>query len=304
MESSEQIARRFQEALDSFIEKVKTDPNVIAVILAGSLAYDTVWHKSDMDLTVLVREQKIETKSYCVSEDNLVLNVSLEGYSDFKRNLERGRAGGGTHSMYARAKVVYTSDESLYAFLDGIREMGEHDIVYTFFGYASWLIGDMEKVEKWLVVRRDVRYAQLYLVRCASTLADMYLIERGIPNNRESILRVLDMDPDFMYPFYVRPLEGAMTEGEVYDALGRMRAYLKEHLDMLSMPALSVLGDGQLKTVTALVRRLGMHSHGIYHIFDFLCEMGVVEKVSETIRLTPKSRKAVEEVAFMLVPQS
>lgn len=304
MESSTQIAQRFQEALDSFIETIKTDPNIIAVILAGSLAYDKVWHKSDMDLTVLIREQRIETKSYCVSEDNLVLNVNLEVYSDFKRSLERGRAGEGMHSMYARAKVVYTADESLYAFLDGIREMGESDIAYTFFNYASWLIGSMEKVEKWLVVRKDVRYAQLYLTRCASTLADMYLIERGIPNNRESILRVMEMDPDFMYPFYVRPLEGAMTEQEVTDALRLMRTYLEQHLDLLSIPALSVLEDGELKTVTTLVRRLGMHSHGIYHIFDFLCEMGLVEKVSETIRLTPKSRKAVEEAAFILVPQS
>jgi len=303
MESLEQLSQRFHEALDSFIEKVRSDPNVVAVILLGSLAYDRVWHKSDMDVTVLIREQKIETKSYCVNEDNLIVNIALTVYSDFKRSLERGKAGSMTHSMYARAKVIYTTEDSLYRFLDDARQMGSDDIEYTFFSYASGLIGMMEKVEKWLVVRQNPQYAQFYLLKCADTVADMYLILQGIPNNRESVLKVQELAPDFIAPYYDRPLSGPMSEAEIREALGKMRAFLEEHIDLIAGPALRELEDGELKTVTSLVRRLGGHSHDIYHVFDFLSEMGLVEKVSETIRITPKSRKAVEEVAFIKIPE-
>jgi len=47
------------------------------------------------------------------------------------------------------------------------------------------------------------------------------------------------------------------------------------------------------------VKHFRIDSHGLYHTFDFLEEMGVVARVTETVRITPKSRKAAEEVAFV-----
>ena len=304
MEPQEQISARFHRALDSFIEKAKPDPNVIAVILEGSLAYDKVWHKSDIDVTVLIREQKIDTKSYCIGEDNLIVNVALMAYSDFKRMLERGKAGSFTHSLFARAKVVYTAEESLYEFLEDAQRMGEDDIALTMFTFAGYLIGSMAKVEKWLAVRENPQYAQFYLLKCAEMMADMYLILRGIPNNRESVLTVREMEPEFIAPFYDRPMSGAMSEEEIRGALAKMRGFLEEHAGLIAAPALRELSDGELRTVTTLVRKIGLDSHSIYHVFDFLGELGLVDKVSETIRITPKSRKAVEEVAFIRVPEA
>ena len=43
-----EIKERYLAAVDSFVDKVRDDPNVIAVIVCGSLAYDVVWEKSDM----------------------------------------------------------------------------------------------------------------------------------------------------------------------------------------------------------------------------------------------------------------
>jgi len=59
------------------------------------------------------------------------------------------------------------------------------------------------------------------------------------------------------------------------------------------------MSDGEVRTVTILVKHFRLDSHSIYHIFDFLEEMGVVARVTETVRITPKSRRAVEEVAFV-----
>ena len=41
----------FREALEAFVEKAKRDEQIIAVILLGSLSYDQVWEKSDIDFS-------------------------------------------------------------------------------------------------------------------------------------------------------------------------------------------------------------------------------------------------------------
>jgi len=48
-----------QRALNNFVNSVKSDPNVIALLLNGSLAYGTVWAKSDIDLLMLIRDEKL-----------------------------------------------------------------------------------------------------------------------------------------------------------------------------------------------------------------------------------------------------
>jgi len=293
------VAARYDEALSSFIGKLEDDPNIVAVLLQGSLAYDKVWQKSDMDVTVVVRDQAIATKTYCVYEDDIPINVWIATRTEFRRMLEKSRGGGITHSMFARGRLVYSTDDSLYALLEDAQRIGEGDVELMFFEYACWLIGDMEKIEKWLVVRDDVRYAQAYVLRAADVLADMYLILKGIAPNRESVLKVMDMDPDFIAPYYARPLSGAMSREDVISALHGMRAFLTEHSELLINCALRHMEDGEEKTVTMLTKFFEIDSHGIYHVFDFLCELGEMDKVSQTIRITPKGRKQVEEVAFV-----
>ena len=45
------------EALASFVEKIEKDRYVIAAMVCGSLAYDEVWEKSDLDLLIITRDE-------------------------------------------------------------------------------------------------------------------------------------------------------------------------------------------------------------------------------------------------------
>jgi predicted nucleotidyltransferase len=55
------IQQKFTAALDALVEQVKEDRSVLAAILCGSLAHDTVWAKSDIDLVlVTLDDRKIE----------------------------------------------------------------------------------------------------------------------------------------------------------------------------------------------------------------------------------------------------
>jgi predicted transcriptional regulator len=296
---NQNINALYHAAVESFVDKVRDDPNIIAVFLAGSLAYDTVWEKSDVDISVIIRDQPIATKSYSIDENNIILNVTLYTRSDFVKQLGKLKGGSFLHSYLSKGKFVYTNDESLRSLVDDIRVIGDDDLELSFFAYACYLIGDMEKVEKWLTVKNDPMYAVHHLLKAADNLANMYLILQHQPISREATMLVSRQDPVFMEPFYQRPLSGQMTSGEVKNSLLKMETFLDDHLSLLAHPAVSFLEDGEIKTVTELCNHFNIDSHSITHIFEYLVQKGILDKVSQTIRITPKGRKCVEEVAFM-----
>ena len=52
------IQQKFTAALDALVGQVKGDRSVLAAILCGSLSYDTVWAKSDIDLVLVTTDDK------------------------------------------------------------------------------------------------------------------------------------------------------------------------------------------------------------------------------------------------------
>jgi len=295
------IQARFEAALSAFVDKIKTDPKILAVILYGSLANDTVWEKSDMDVQVLVRDVKLPVKSFCIEEDGLIINVSLSSEFDFKRRLERSLSGGFMSSFYFHAKIVFSRDESLYGFMKDFQKMGMDDRALAFFQSATFLLGDMEKIEKWLTVKDDPLYTQLWTLKAIEQYANMRLIFDKKPLSREAILKVMEYDPECIKHLYERPMQGLMSREELWDVLKFYRKFLEDNIELLKQPVAGYMSDGEVRTVTTLVKHFGMDSHSIYHVFDFLEEMGVVARVTETVRITPKSRLAAEEVAFVYI---
>src|ERR1051325_2697535 len=52
------IQQAFTRALDALVEQIKGDRSILAAILCGSLSYDTVWARSDIDLVLVAIDDK------------------------------------------------------------------------------------------------------------------------------------------------------------------------------------------------------------------------------------------------------
>jgi ribosomal protein S19E (S16A) len=98
-------------------------------------------------------------------------------------------------------------------------------------------------------------------------------------------------------------MSGDMTEDELYALLDDAYAYIESHLEAILNVATEFFGDGEIKTGTQIAKHFHSDMHGLHPIMDFLCDRGYLEKLSQTIRITPKGRQAVEEIAF-LMPQA
>jgi predicted nucleotidyltransferase len=53
----EAVQKRYEAAVDVFVERVRQDTHILAAILFGSLSYDEVWEQSDIDMWLIARDE-------------------------------------------------------------------------------------------------------------------------------------------------------------------------------------------------------------------------------------------------------
>lgn len=297
-----ELIKRFQAAVDSYVDKLKSDPNVIAVVLCGSLAYDQVWEKSDIDMTLVVRDQVLKNESYCIVEDDITINSNIVTRSGFKRFLESQNGGSFIHSFYAKGRIIYTIDDSLYEYFDEYKQIGSNDIAMSVFISACDLVHCYDKCLKWLTIKQDPLYAQYYLLKAAEVIARMEVCLNGEIPSREAILRAYALNPNLIIPYYHEAMSHHYSSVEIMNAIHGMDIYLEKHLDIIKQPVLEYMADQEIKTVTMITKYFRTDSHFIVGIFDYLADKGVIMKISQTIRITPKSKMALEEIAYQWVP--
>lgn len=294
------IKERYNRAIESFTEKLRVDPNIIAVIVYGSVVHGNPWEKSDIDCTVVVRDQKLTHTHYGMYEDDILINVDLCQRSDLKRGMEKQFGGSWGHSIDATSKIVYTSDESLYEYFQECGKVGESDKDKSVFENVNYVLGCMEKVEKWLVVKDDPLYARYFLLKAAEYIAKIEVACHLIPPTRECFYQAMELNPDLINRFYTVPMTKNLSADEIRAILKELNDYILSHIDSLLRVADELFGDGEIKTGTQISKHFGPPIHFIHSTLDFLCDYGYLSKISQTIRLTPKSKLCAEEIAFVL----
>lgn len=296
-----ELTNRYQAAAESFVDKIKKDPNVIAVILMGSLAYDQVWEKSDIDMSVVVRDQVLKNDAYCIVEDDITINVAIIARSNFKRLLESQSGGSFGHSYYSKGKIIHSTDDSLYEYFEDYKKIGNDDIALTVFYCACELNYYHEKSLKWLKVKEDTLYAQYYLLKAAEVIARMEVCMNGEIPTREAIRKAYEINPDLISRYYNDAMSHHYSTVEMIYAINEIDHYMEQHLDIIKKPLIEYMSDQEMKTVTMITKYFNTEGHFIAGLLDYLAEKGVIAKVSQTIRITPKSKLAVEEIAYQYI---
>ena len=297
-ESEEEVTRRYLAAVEEFIETAKNDVNVIAVVIAGSLANDVVWEKSDIDACVVVRDQKISVPEFCLDADGIVLNMNVQERSAFVRMLE---AGGFVNSFMSKAQVMYTADDSITKMVEQNKTVGAKDAQRSAMLAACDAVCFIEKAEKWLYIKKDYTYCRYYIIKLAESLANLEIWMAKEAPGREALQRAQAINPQLVERFYYYPMGRELTADELEGLLGEADDYLMGRINHISEPILEFLEDGEIKTLTMFYRHFRAGGHFLVHLLVYLAKKGIIDQVSETIRITPKSRPSFEEIAFMSI---
>src|SRR5215217_7798546 len=104
----------FTAALDALIAQVRHDRSILAALLCGSLAHDTVWAKSDIDLVlVTIDDSKVPSGSIALYANGVNVHAILIPRGEFRRTVEGSVQNSFMHALLVKGRLLYTHDDTI-----------------------------------------------------------------------------------------------------------------------------------------------------------------------------------------------
>jgi hypothetical protein len=293
---------KFQQALDALVLKLKADQAILAVLLCGSLAHDTVWARSDIDLVVVTIDDKlVEGGSMTLDANGKNVHAWLLPRARFKKLADGAMTNSFMHSLLSKGRVLYAVDDSIAPLIERMRTIGGRDTQLLMLGAATEALSCLYKATKWLITRDDADYSALWVLGAASGLARIEVMRNGELADREVLPRALKLNPDLFRVVYTGMLNGKKMRAGVQAALDAADEYLKQCTAEFSGPIIAWLeAAGEARSCTEIdahfARTMGIES--VSATCEYLADQGTLGRASVTTRLTKKSTADVQELAF------
>ena len=305
-ESQEAAEKRYWDALNTLIEKVKNDRNVIAAILQGSMSYDQVWEKSDIDLTLIGRDD-IDSGHYTLTEEGVSIHTSLIPRSEFKRALEGAQQGSVWHSYFSLSTLLFSEDDSIKAWYENANRhgYGARDKKLQLLSVMTRALSPLAYAEKQFYVNNDLLYSFITLLYVVEVLARVEVILNDEVPSREVIQPALKYNPDFFNLVYTDLINQTKEHGVIESALEQVNAYLEDKL-FIFQPILDYLAEAESpRSITELNTHFQTKLEGtrLNTACQWLARKGVIEPVSTPVKLTLRSQIEVEEAAYYYYPE-
>ena len=296
------VQEQFARALDALVERLKQDRSVLAAILCGSLAYDTVWERSDIDLAlVTVDDRKLVETSVSLYADGLNVHAFLMPRAEFRKTVEGAIRNSFFHSFLAKGRLLYTHDESIADLCARLTDIGARDTQFQLLASATSALAPIDKARKWFVTRGDLEYTAVWILGAATSLARIELISRRRLADREVLPQALALNPSFFARVYTDLLNRPKRREDIEAALAAIDEYLEDRTDAVFGPVLDYLREaGDARSASEIENHFTrtFNISGMTLACEYLARRGLLGKASTPGRLTRNSNVDLQELAF------
>lgn len=293
------VQQKYQAALAALVVKLQQDRLILAAILCGSLSYDAVWEKSDIDLLLVTTEDLKAPRDYTLVEDGISIHAMLYPRGFFLKQLQSNLQSSFFHSLFSKSTLLFSHDEAVAELYNNVQHVGERDRAVQLLQAATFVLPALTKAEKWVHVKQDAHYAFLWVLKTAEALARVEVLIQGEITSREVLQQACRHNPQFFNRVYHDLIEGEKTLTHMESIVVSIRGYLYERL-WIFQPILDFLEESGLRSATEITHHFAnqMNVEGTAFACGWLADEGIIEKFSAPLRLLEKSRVSVEEAAY------
>lgn len=296
------IQQQFSAALIALIEQVKEDRAILAAILCGSLSYDAVWAKSDIDLVlVTIDDKKVEAGGLSLYADGVNVHAFLFSRAQFRQTVEGSLNNSFMHSLLAKGRLLYTHDQTIADLFERLQAIGERDTQVQLLRAGCGALPAIYKAHKFLLTRGDLDYTALWILAAATSLAQIEVVGARLLADREVILQAMKLNPAFFKTIYSDLLNTKKTKKNVQAALDAVDRYMAERAAKLFALVIEHLSEvGEARSCTEIEDHF-KRNYNIEHVTtvcEYLADQRLIVKAATPVRLTKRSNVEVQELAF------
>jgi hypothetical protein len=296
------VPKAFAAALDALVQQIQKDRSILAAILCGSLAHDTVWERSDIDLVlVTVDDRKIAASDVPLYADGVNVHAMLLPRTDFRKAVEGSLHNSFMHSFLAKGRLLYTHDETIADLCARLQSIGGRDANIALLHAATAVLPALYKARKFFLTRADYAYTSLWLLYATSAIARMEIVGAGLLADREVIPQAATLNPALFKTIYTDLLEGGTRKQVVERALLAAEAYMAQRAPAafgLVLEYFKETGDVRSARDAEDHFTKNFAVSCVTTACEYLADLGLLGKASTAVLLTKKSNTSVEELAF------
>ncbi|MGY5870907.1 MAG: nucleotidyltransferase domain-containing protein [Candidatus Thorarchaeota archaeon] len=295
----ERVLADYQSAMDELVKKAEADEYVLNLMVSGSLSYDTVWEKSDIDFMIITKDEPYGIRRVFIEKD-VIMEGEVVTRDYFRKGTHRVKDGSIFNSYFSKSKLLVSKDDTIMDFYEDLNNMGSRDVEDLLLLNYIFCKDLINKAYKALYVKEDPHFALNFIMAGIRRMANIeVLLNKGIPL-RESTAQALEFNPEFFKTIFTDMVHTPKKTWDVMSGvLEKMENYLDEHLKTFAQPVLRLLEKKEEMTHYDLKD----HFSDIRLPVDLreLVEMGLIRQTEAPFRFTKKSTSEMMQPAYQLV---
>ncbi len=288
----------YQNAIDELTKKVEQDEYVLNLMLGGSLSYDTVWEKSDIDIMIITRDEPYGVRRVFVEKD-IIIEGEVVTRDHFRKGTNRVKDGSIFHSYFSMSKLLFSRDDTIKDMYEDIQNLGTRDVEDLLLLNYIFCKDLINKAHKALYVKDDPHFALNFMMSGIRRMANIEVLLNLTVPLRESTVQALKFNPDFFKTIFTDMIHTPVKTWDVMnEVLEKMENYLDEHLRTFAQPIIRLLEKEEEMTHYDLKT----HFSDIWLSVDLreFVERGVLRQTETPFRLTKKSSSEMMQPAYQL----
>lgn len=301
-----ELNNKYNRIVETFLDKIKKDKEIIGVISYGSIVNGNLWEDSDIDIWLISKENnKNIYKQFSLIEEDVDLQVELYSRKYFIELAQSPQNYSIFNSIINHSKLLYCTDNMIKNLYSDMETPGTIEKEGNLLRYGVYSVTSIKKVKKTLNQSEDiVEIFNMYL----KLIKNLSCIEIALHNQYQSKLvevQALKLNPVFWEEIYVDLLKRPLTYQMIENSVEECTRYLVEKTELIFAPIINWLEtEGEVRGTSEvneyIVRKYSFNNEGneLTDAYNWLTEKNILIKTSESIKIVDKSKYFYEEAAY------
>lgn len=186
----------YQNAFNSIVERLKTNGEVLAVMVFGSMVTGDIWAESDIDLFVVLDKNMKEIKNIYTEEKEIAVHIKLMSKEKFIQLYSEDLKGGFIHRIFASSRLVFSKDKDITSTYDNGRYYPDLDRERWTMVYLGLVLKRLSICKKYLH-NEGLYTAYSAAVRCTEEFAKLYVNFSGYMISKDAMTMAMNLDDNF-----------------------------------------------------------------------------------------------------------
>lgn len=309
-------SRQMKKALDSFVDRLREDRNVLAAVQVGSFDEELMWWKESIGLWVIEadgvsRRLKSDGNEERIHrtfvEDGINIHAQIIPRSRFKQMVEGSSRTAFSSSFFAQRDLVYCDDPSIEKWFDTANTVAQKDQEKERLIATTWIVRSARYARKRIERKEDLNLGFEAVMWAVHGIAAVEVINAGEVWEHSAIHKAIEIEPKLFKAIYTDLLTKKRTEKLLLSALDRIDQYIEGNAESNFAPILKFLKKEKRTVPLSHISDNFAHSQVWPGHIESACEWlereGIIEKLAVPFRITKKSRSDVEEPAYFYDPE-